>query len=167
MTERVLIQNVNKATLISREQRNLDVLYKSCEDNKLKVGVKSIYFSDDCFDVLLDLCSADLVENKALNLNPFFDYLKIGDQIITNIPTLLGDIFFNRSDYQVKRVNIKGNINKYSPNQIVFKDCAFINKLQCNLYLRNISTNEVFNPSFFKVELLFTTDPAVYNIGEI
>ncbi len=48
----------------------------------------------------------------------------------------------------------------YTPNQVTFKDCTFINKLEYNLFLHNISPNELFNPLFFAVKLLFTSDSA-------
>ncbi len=57
-------------------------------------------------------------------------------------------------------------LTNMNQNKLTSKS-VFLLKIDCELILRNISTNELFNPAFLKVELLFTNIPVTLRDHEL
>ena len=162
MIEKILFKIVNQDIRLTRHNA-ATVLFKENYNSKLQVGIGKIDFSEDCIDKVLDIASVELITKNQLYRAINFHYVKLPNEYITSLGSLLTNINFNRRDYQIKTTNLsEESVYTYEPKQIDFKDCDFVNKLQCKLILRDIFANVVFTPRFFMVEVVFTNDSASY-----
>lgn len=163
MIEKVLFKIVNEEVRFVRNDGTVP-LFTENYNGELQVGIVKIHFSEDCFEKVLDIASTELLTNNPLYQAFDFNYVKLPDELVSNLGSLLTNIHFNRKEYEIRNVTPLGseNVYTYEPKQIDFKDCDFVNKFQCKLILRDIYTNVVFKPCFFMVEVIFTNDSVSY-----